>query len=184
MILTLFLTTNVFADDNTFQLTEAQKQQITADVDGIYKAEGGKRSKAVIIKELSATGMIIASNDMAIEAMKAKNLNEAEMYANIGINQLKTTQAEIPKNKLNIPQLATTYAILGDISRKRNDPKKAIVNYEKATRINPKLAVAYFNLGILYSATGDKKTGIANFNKAFALDKNFIEVAQKILNSP
>jgi tetratricopeptide (TPR) repeat protein len=64
------------------------------------------------------------------------------------------------------PFLPGVYTLIGDIKLKRNDYLEAIIEYERALRINPRDDLALMNRGLAYFNTGLKERACSDWEKA------------------
>ncbi|MBI3755389.1 MAG: hypothetical protein HY265_04410 [Deltaproteobacteria bacterium] len=174
-------------------------QALRRDVDRTYAEEGGKRTKDEILKEKITVAQFAAVNNIALEAIKkgkdaeAREAIEAFFMAH---------EADKQFAKVVVPEMADSYAILGDIAVRNIMDKKdrawekgkpvegkdlrptlseAQKNYLKAIKINPQLSYAVFNLGTLeIMVNNDKQKGNEYIIKAFEMNEKLFEKTKQL----
>ena len=58
---------------------------------------------------------------------------------------------------------------------KNNDLSTAIINFTKASEIDPKYAIAYYNRGIAYNSLKKYPEALADYTKAIELDPKYAD---------
>lgn len=93
------------------------------------------------------------------------------------INLLYKLEADIKNSStMATAQSKTYFQIMRDAVTKQagNNPKQAIVQYQKALTLNRSDPDLYFNLALAYYQTGDVNNAIANYRKVLSLNsKNY-----------
>ncbi len=107
--------------------------------------------------------------DKAIEYHQEKNLSKAErIYKQI-----------IKKDKSNFD----AWHLLGVLSYQKNQFDMAIVQIEKAIKLNPNIASFYSNIGLVHHQKKQFEKAILSFKKALELNPNYPEALNNLANS-
>jgi len=78
------------------------------------------------------------------------------------------------RTKAIISNYANSYSTYGGIYGNIGEYDKAIIELQKAIKLDPESSNAHYNLGIAYKIIGKSKEAIEEFNKAIELDPNNI----------
>ncbi len=107
------------------------------------------------------------------------NFNDIQLIYLLGlasINIQDFTQGEKYFLKLvSIKESAESYYTLGNIQKKLNKLKDAVISFENAIKYNPNFSEAYNNLGNTKKLIGLRDEAIINYKKAISLKENNIE---------
>ena len=71
-------------------------------------------------------------------------------------DDLKTAKALVQKAIRIEPREAHFHALLGDVERKKGNPRKALKHYEKATRLHDDFFYYYLKKGLVYESLGKR----------------------------
>lgn len=117
-----------------------------------------------------------------------QNLNNFNSFYILGIaayilNNFLDSYSYLSKSISINPKIAETHFYLGNVLKKINKIKEAILSYKKAISINPNIAEVYSNLGNLLQETGEIDDAIAIYKKGISINPNLAEIYYNLANS-
>ncbi len=89
--------------------------------------------------------------------------------------QIRGCTAVIESGKEPQKNLAVAYYNRGVAYDDKDEPARALADYDQAIKLDPKNASAFYNRGNSYRAKGDHDRAIDDYNEAIGLDPNLAE---------
>lgn len=72
-------------------------------------------------------------------------------------------------------KLSETYYNMGNAAHNRNELKEAIINFQKAIKINPLFVQVYYNMGNVFYDMGNMDEAISAYERALVLMPDYVE---------
>lgn len=128
-------------------------------------------------------GELVKADEAFRKAVESSDGN-ADLHTEIGEIYLAagdaTKAASSFRNSLNISESVHVYNRLGIALRRKGLYKEAVVEYERALRVDPDDEAIHYNMGRAYMEMGDYDKALFSLNEALRLDPEFAECRKLI----
>ncbi len=118
----------------------------------------------------SGSSNVPAAYDLYLEALSYLQRFDKPQNLDLAVDRLQNAVAQDPDFALAYAKLGEAYRLKYKASNDSKWIQDALVNCEKALKLNPQLPSAYVTLGSLHTLTGNNELALSEFQKAVALD--------------